>query len=265
MSTNVEPCQVTDTANNQMVPFHKRFPRDIETIIFEEVCYHERIVPIHISGSNVAIEGFGGSLEVRTFLCFRSNNPVPAIMHVNVNARSIALRHYKLGFGVEDGVCEQVKSLKLDKGRIYVNPTSDIICAQPGVLWTLLMAKLKDLKVEKIALGKPSWEEPFGLYFGLAVCPVDGSHGCGWIDENTSTTALWTHNQPTELYYRKDKPSRSRFERGLAVVRNTQRHQNEIADKEGRDRQRIDVCPEWLYNNLDTWVRPKHKFLLHWQ
>ncbi|KAJ8062688.1 hypothetical protein OCU04_009210 [Sclerotinia nivalis] len=209
-------------------------------------------------------------------------------MHVNANARSIVLRHYKLGFGVEDMVCEQVKSLKLDKDRIYVNPTSDIICAKHGARGTLFMAKLKDLKVEKIALNKQSWEEPFEPYFGLAVCPIDGSHGRGWIDENMSTTALWTHSQPTELYHRKDKPSRSIFEmyfgntsrgfyccdameetdsltRGLAVVRKIQRQKNEIADIEGRDRQRMDLCPEWLYSNLDTWTRPKHRFLLHWQ
>ncbi|KAI9644256.1 hypothetical protein NHQ30_007611 [Ciborinia camelliae] len=294
MSNSVEPTQFTNTTNNKVVSFTRRFPKDIETIIFEISCYHERIVPIHMSEARVDIEGDANEPpHPWPFLCFRSSNPIPAIMHVDSNAREIALRHYKLGFGIEDVVSEKVRKADksgLAQGRIYVNPISDIICAQPGPRWMLFMRKMKDLKAEQLALNNSSWFAPFESHFTLALCPVDGSHNSGWIDERSEVTATWIHNQPTELYSevsytranfttawnRWIKPLEtfycctamevaSEVTKNLAVVQLLQKEQNNIADKEGYDRQRLEECPEWLYNKLDTWEKPRHKFLLHWQ
>lgn len=292
MSSNVEPSKVTNTANNEIVSFSKRFPKDIEAIIFEIACSHERITPIHMSESIFAGQvNAGEQPPPLPFLCFRSSNPVPAVMHVNANAREISLHHYRLAFGVEDVVSQKLRDLDrfgLLQGRIYVNPTTDIICAEPGPRWSLFMRKMQDLKIEKIALNKSSFFSPFDSNFGGAVCPSNGSHSSGWVDEkNMKPTTLWTHTQPAELYYDVTfKPTSTtsnqhwkrsqwfycctameeanHFTKSLAVVQMLQQQENETTDNEGRDQQILKGCPKWLYNNLDTWERPKHKFLLHW-
>ncbi|TGO43894.1 hypothetical protein BCON_0752g00030 [Botryotinia convoluta] len=96
MSTNNGISKIHDTATNKDVPFSRRFPAGIESMIFEEACYNERVVWIRESWLNVAIDS--GFLNSRGLARFRTDQPVPAIMHVNANAREIPLRHYKVGF-----------------------------------------------------------------------------------------------------------------------------------------------------------------------
>ncbi|RAL61505.1 hypothetical protein DID88_009544 [Monilinia fructigena] len=185
MTTNVDLLQVTDNTNNEIVPFLKRFPKDIEAMIFEIACYHERIVPVHMhmSESTIAVEYDScESAKSIVLLCFRSSNPVPAVMHVNGNSREIGLRHYKCVFGVEDVASKEARELDrfvVTKSRIYVNPTFGIIYAEPGPRWALFMKKMKDSKIQQIALNKSAWEGLFYPYFNYAVCPIDGSHDSG--------------------------------------------------------------------------------------
>ncbi|KAA8565394.1 hypothetical protein EYC84_011100 [Monilinia fructicola] len=291
MSTNIELSQVTKTANNEIVPFLKRFPKDIEAMIFEITCYHERIVPVHMSESTITVGGdTGESPKSLVFLCFRSSNPVPAVMHVNGNSREIGLRHYKCAFGVEDIVSKEARELDgfgVTKSRIYVNSTFDIVCAEPGPRWALFMKKMKESKIQQIALNKSAWEGPFYPYFNYAACPIDGSHNSGWIDEEIQATTLWNHSQPTNLYHkiRIERPFKhtafsfitsdafcccaamkdaNEFTSKVARLQTLQERENELTDEEGLDRQKLKECPEWLYKNLDTWQRPKNRFLLHW-
>ncbi|KAB8288190.1 hypothetical protein EYC80_010195 [Monilinia laxa] len=224
-------------------------------------------------------------------LCFRSSNPVPAVMHINGNSREIGLRHYKCVFGVEDIASKEARELDrfgVTKSRIYVNPTFDIVCVEPGPRWALFMKKMQDSKVQQIALNKSAWEGLFYPYFNYAVCPIDGSHNSGWIGEDIQVTTLWNHSQPTELYQKThiDRPfmkttfvlnTRDAFfccdamrdanesTQKVARLQTLQERENELTDEEGLSRQRLKQCPEWLYKNLETWQRPKNRFLLHWQ
>lgn len=297
----MEPSKDPATPKNQMTHFSRRFPADVETMIFEEVCNHERVVPIYVKKSQVTmswdtIKGDASEPpEIWHFSCFRSRNPIPAILHVNVNARAIALRYYKLAFGVEDVVCEMVRKLDstgISQPRMYINPSSDVICPESagGSLWSVFMTKMKDIKARNIALNKSCWIDNFEPYFGKPLCPSDGSHETGWFDDTIGNTTLWTHKRSTNLY-ELDPPSSPislafmiahhgiRHEafyccdamrnadastRTMAIVQMLQQESNDVSDRNGHDRQKLDRCPGWLYKSLDTWKRPQLKFLLHW-
>ncbi|KAF7883218.1 uncharacterized protein EAF02_005138 [Botrytis sinoallii] len=148
MSTNNGISTIHDTATNKDVPFSRRFPADIESMIFEEACYNERIVWIRESRFKVAIDS--GYLDLRSLSRFRSNQPVPAIMHVNANAREIALRHYKAGFAAQKDF-NKLDLPEIENHRIYLNPTSDIVWPVNSMS-SHFVKSLRDLNVETIAI-----------------------------------------------------------------------------------------------------------------
>ncbi|THV51706.1 hypothetical protein BGAL_0101g00080 [Botrytis galanthina] len=200
MSTHNGIFKIHDTPTNMDVRFSRRFPPDIESLIFEEACYNKRIVWIRESWFHVAIDS--ECSKYRWFSRFRSREPVPAIMHVNVNAREIALRHYKTGFTIQEHF-NKVDSSEIENNRIYLNPTSDIVCPA-NVISRYFMKGLRDLKVEKLAVGILPPLNIFRGYFNYAICPRYDSHKADRAERDTGAKNPWIHDQPIELFYRTD-------------------------------------------------------------
>ncbi|KAF7916959.1 uncharacterized protein EAE98_010390 [Botrytis deweyae] len=276
MSANNGISTIHDTVTNKDVPFSRRFPADIESMIFEEACYNERVVWIRESRFKVAIDS-----GYRSLYRFRSNQPVPAIMHVNANAREIALRHYKAGFAAEKNF-NKLDPPEIENHRIYLNPASDIVWPVDSVS-SHFVKSLRDLNVETIAIDIFPMLNILRGYFNYALCPRNGSHKAGWVERDTEATNLWIHDQPTELFcgsYISILHGSSEFGlpyccdamrcstnlvRELAATHSRQVRKNHYKGNEGTRAQRLPQCPEWLFERSGNWQRPRNKFLLHWR
>ncbi|TGO20177.1 hypothetical protein BTUL_0001g01890 [Botrytis tulipae] len=259
MSTNNGIFKIHDTPTNMDIRFSRRFPADIESMIFEEACYNKRIVWIRESWYTVATDS--GSSKFRRFSRFRSNEPVPAIMHVNSNVRGVALRHYKAGFTIQEDF-NKVDSPEIENHRIYLNPTSDI--------------------VEKVAMDILPPLNVFRGYFNYAICPRNDSHKADWVKGDNGPTSLWLHDQPIERFHRTDisifygssqvalfyccdaMKHTNNLARRLAATHSLQVRKDHDKGNEGTQAQRLLECPEQLFEKSGNWQRPRSKLLLQW-
>ncbi|TGO59320.1 hypothetical protein BOTNAR_0165g00200 [Botryotinia narcissicola] len=247
-------------------------------MIFEEACYNKRFLWIRESWYTVATDS--GSSEFRRFSRFRSNEPVPAIMHVNANAREIALRHYKAGFTIQEDF-NKVDSPEIENHRIYLNPTSDIVCLV-GKMYRYFVKCLKDLKVEKVAVDILPPLNIFREQFNYAICPRNDSHKADWVKGDNWPTILWLHDQPIERFYRTDisifygssqvalfyccdaMKRTNNLARRLAATHSLQVRKDHDKGNEGTQAQRLLEFPEQLDEKSGNWQRPRTRLLLQW-
>ncbi|KAF7887714.1 hypothetical protein EAF00_010008 [Botryotinia globosa] len=277
MSINNGIFKTHDTPSNIDIRFSRRFPADIESMIFEEACYNKRIVWIRESYFVATGRGYS---EIMWCSRFRSNEPVPAIMHVNANAREIALRHYKTGFTIQQDF-NKVDPPEIENHRIYLNPTSDIVCPV-GKRYRYFVKCLKDLKVEKVAMDILPPLNIFRGPFNYAICPRNNSHKADWVKRDNGSISLWLHDQPIERFHRTDisifcgssqfalfyccdaMKRTDNFARRLAATHSLQVRTDHDKGNEGTQAQRLLECPEQLFGKSGNWQRPRSKFLLRW-
>lgn len=279
--------------------FHvfRKLPPEIQQMIWEFAAREERHVSIRIvEEKKSAAETNSTDGTDIDFFRFRSVNAFPQMMHVCNQARFIAMKHYKLTYEVEKQFPDLAHQ-PYAAGQIYVNPASEVLCPIPR--WKALPQQLfveimRDLKVEEIALSDYSFvqshrsiPDSWGGYQGSSTGVTVQPGVLNWMTEHIRFITLWTQSKiviPSEALelidyktrvppiempnYQVQCSNKSLECMSLSVdelkkAQNDQKTANKEADMQGTNRERLSLCPPWLYETVDTWNPPKIKHMWH--
>ncbi|CAD6442389.1 c0884c5e-7c77-4989-82a6-f9c4c95b0a0c-CDS [Sclerotinia trifoliorum] len=297
--------QALIAARSPAITFEKfgKFPAEIQHMIWSFASRQERDISVHVIEKTISAEETNNPNRPDIHIyAFRSSSPFPQMMHVCHDAREAVLKHHILAFGVEEQF-HDLAQYHYATAQIYFRPECDTICPMP--LWKaeqqrVFVAKMRDCKVEKVALSDYSCREVYrgeadrwGDYQTRRVAmPLTSitPKTLDWMTENIKEIILWTQTEalplssslifvdykncslPITMPHRQVESCEHSMDSvtlcidELLKAQKEQRDARKEADLNGLQHRKVLDCPQWLYDNVnstDDWKAPTRKLKWH--
>ncbi|TEY19392.1 hypothetical protein BOTCAL_1903g00010 [Botryotinia calthae] len=258
-----------------------KLPAELREMIWKEACRDERTVTV-FSSDRVLDAGHTKGNGVLPFYTFRSLNLIPGVLHANIEARSIAMKLYMPVFDTRSEFPFVTEMGKETAPSIWINPSTDIICPMTSMTddqSSALSKKMCNAKVERIALNDCAFQRSASI-------PCDK-----WGEFSTLTTPFWMHGNIKEitvytsryLVSPDDDIELTKFDRKVAYPPKVMKSKLEISrrmntslgnlqkllkkqlleDEKNKklcqDCEKIDDCPQWLFDSRGTWKIPEQR------